>query len=67
MPNEFTVIGEHNDDDAHLLVVGADGRYYDYVADQERFVPVELDEHWTVFAGTEVLEDVAPAKEGGEP
>jgi hypothetical protein len=67
MPNEFTVVGEHNDDDAHLLVVGADGRYYDYFAAQEQFEPIKPDGQWTVFAGAEVLDEIAPAKEGAQP
>ncbi len=67
MPNEFTVVGENNDDASQFLVVGADGNYYGYSPSQERFVPVEPDEQWTVFASADALEDVAPAKEGAQP
>jgi hypothetical protein len=67
MPNEFTVVGENNDDESQFLVVGADGNYYGYSPSQERFVPVVLDDQWTVFASSDVLEDVPAAKEGAEP
>lgn len=67
MPNEFTVVGENNDNTAHLLVVGTDGHYYGYLPDQERFVPVEPDDGWTVFDGAGVLDEIAPAKEGAHP
>lgn len=48
MPNEFTVVGEDRDDDSHLLVVGADGKYYDYAAAHDHLSPVEPDERWIV-------------------
>ena len=48
MPIEFTVVGEHRDDDTHLLVVGADGKYYDYAAGRDHFSLVDPDERWVV-------------------
>lgn len=67
MPNEFTVVGENRDDESHLLVVGADGNYYGYSPGHERIIPVVPNERWTLFASADVLDDVAPAKEGIEP
>lgn len=48
MTNEFTVIGEHRDNDQELLVRGADGAFYDYNLGQEAFSPVEPDENWVI-------------------
>lgn len=50
MVNVFTVVGEHKVDDTRLLVLGADGRYYDYFPARQRFVPVDPDTHWLVYA-----------------
>lgn len=50
MPNEFIVVGEHREDDQELLVLGADGRYYEYDPVREEFSRVEPDdESWEMF------------------
>ena len=48
MPIEYTVVGEHRDDETQLLVVGADGKYYGYAAAHDHFSPVEPDDQWIV-------------------
>jgi len=53
MPNEFTVVGENIADDRDLLVMGADGKYYEYDPARERFAPVEPDEGWRLFPEAE--------------
>ncbi len=50
MVNVFTVVGEHRHDHARLLVLGADGEYYDYLATRQRLTPVDPDREWRVFA-----------------
>lgn len=49
MVSVFTVVGERQDDPARLLVLGADGAYYDYVPARERFTRVEPDRAWIVY------------------
>lgn len=62
MPNEFAVVGEHRDDAMQLLVIGSDGRYYDYDPSRELIAPVDVDEHWRVFIDPdEALEQLAPS------
>lgn len=53
MPNEFMVIGENRDDEAELLVMGSDGKYYEYDLHEDRFSPVDPDDHWELFPGAE--------------
>jgi hypothetical protein len=48
MASEYNVIGEHKTDEHHLLVIGDDGRYYDYSLTSERVQPVEIDHNWKV-------------------
>lgn len=50
MVNVFTVVGEHKADDTRLLVLGNDGRYYDYFPARQRFVPVQPGTHWLIYA-----------------
>ena len=49
MPNEFTVVGEHRDDASELLVLGADGQYYEYDPAREHFAVTEPDESCELF------------------
>lgn len=50
MTNEFVFIGEHKDDEEHLLVRGADGQYYDYTPDRDHFERVDPDEdEWKIL------------------
>lgn len=49
MPNEFTLVGENTEGESGLLVIGADGKYYEYDPVHERFSPVEPDERWMLF------------------
>jgi hypothetical protein len=53
MTNEFTVIGEHREDDTQLLVRGADGQYYGYVIRHERLSRVHPDEQWVYYDDTD--------------
>lgn len=53
MPNEFTVVGENRDDESELLVLGADGYYYEYDPAHEQFSRIEPDETWEFFPGIE--------------
>ena len=48
MANEYNVIGEHKDNDEHLLVMGDDGQPYDYCLTRETVEPVEIDESWAI-------------------
>jgi 6-phosphogluconolactonase/glucosamine-6-phosphate isomerase/deaminase len=49
MPYEFTVIGEHRNDEYQLLVLGTDGHFYDYDPAREGFSRIEPDENWNIF------------------
>lgn len=49
MPNEFTVVGENKDDESELLVLGADGKYYEYDLMREQLSRTEPDDHWQMF------------------
>lgn len=49
MPNEFTVVGENRDGESELLVLGSDGRYYEYDPAREHFAVTEPDESWEMF------------------
>lgn len=47
MTNEFTFVGENKDDDKQFLVLGDDGRYYEYDPLRESLEPVDLgDDNW---------------------
>lgn len=48
MTSEYNVVGEHKDDDQHLLVLGDDGQHYDYSLITERIEPVQVDDSWRV-------------------
>lgn len=48
MPAEYTVIGEHRDDESQLLVMGTDGRYYSYAPARELIAPTDPDEFWVI-------------------
>lgn len=48
MAHEYNVIGEHKDDDEHLLVMGDDSQPYDYCLTRETIEPVEIDERWEI-------------------
>lgn len=61
MPNEFAVVGDHRENAAQLLVIGLDGRFYDYDPARGQPTPVEVDEHWVLFENpADVLDGVAP-------
>jgi hypothetical protein len=49
MVNVFTVVGECREDPWRLLVMDAEGDYYDYLPAQERFTRVMADRVWTVY------------------
>lgn len=54
MTNEFTVVGEHKNNELELLVLGADGEYYQYDPLHEVVRPVKPDEAtWTITAQAE--------------
>ena len=53
MPNEFTVVGEHKEDESELLVVGADGKYYECDLYRDRLSLIEPDEQWEIFPSVE--------------
>ncbi len=52
---EFQVIGERKDDPGHLLLMGRDGRWYDYDVALETIAPAEPGDSWTV----DVIENAA--------
>lgn len=58
MPYEFTLIGEHTAYDDLLLVLGADGHYYQYHPAREEFSRVEPDESWTLFSDIDIDEGI---------
>lgn len=47
-PCEFRVVGARRDDPGHLLVMGCDGRWYDYDIAANHMTPVELTDSWAV-------------------
>lgn len=49
MPIEFTLVGEHKTDEYHLLVLGADGNFYEYDPAREELSRVHPDENWEIF------------------
>ncbi len=49
MPNEFSVVGEHQDDHNHLLVMGTDGLYYGYFPEREQFTRLEPGDDWVIY------------------
>lgn len=49
MVTVFTVVGEHQVDTTRLLVLGADGHYYEYRPTRRGFRPVDLDRDWVVY------------------
>lgn len=63
MPVEFTIVGEHLDDPAHLLVLGADGAYYDYDPAHERLAPTEPDARWLLLPTRDEATDWTPTAE----
>lgn len=59
MTNEYNVIGEHKENEEHLLVVGDDGRHYDYSLANERIEPVQqVDDQWTIDEPHEGEDDI---------
>ena len=48
LPIELAVVGERTNDPEHLLLIGADGAYYDYAVPSGDTRPIEPDEQWTV-------------------
>ena len=65
MGNEYNVIGEHKDDEEHLLVVGDDGQPYDYCLTRESLEPTDIDDNWQIDCQEEATEEL-PAAPGGE-
>lgn len=57
--NIFVVVGEHRDDPVRLLLLGADGRYYDQRLPAGRPVPADLGLPWIVDPETPAVEDLA--------
>lgn len=57
MPYEFTLVGEHSAYEDRLLVLGADGQYYQYHPAREEFSRVEPDDNWDLFADIDVDEE----------
>lgn len=57
MPNEFTLVGENAERTSELLVMGDDGKYYEYDPVHERFSPVEPDERWVLFPNAQEVAD----------
>ena len=57
-PCEFRVVGERRDDPGHLLVLGCDGRWYDYDITGSRVTPIELTDSWAVDVTESPLQHV---------
>ncbi len=49
MVNVFTVVGECREDPWRLLVMDAEGDYYDYLPAQERFTRLMANHVWTDY------------------
>ena len=64
MPVEFTIVGEHLADPAHLLVLGADGAYYDYEPAHEQLAPTEPDAGRLLLPTRDEATDGTPTAEG---
>jgi hypothetical protein len=60
--NLYAVVGEHMDNPDHFLVLGEDGRYYDWDLANEETRLVEPGDEWTIDAevpdGELLFEDV---------
>jgi len=65
MTTEYSVIGEHKQDDGHLLVMGEDGQPYDYALTSETIEPVEIDDRWRIDEDAD--SDVEGVAAEGEP
>ena len=51
MTNEFIFVGENKDDDEQFLVLGDDGKYYEYNLHRESLEPVDPgDDEWEMTA-----------------
>lgn len=60
MPYEFTVVGENREDESDLLVLGTDGKYYEYDPAREHFSQIEPDDQWELFPPDDEVEVASP-------
>ena len=55
----FALVGEHRDDPDRLLLLGDDGRYYEYRLPDGQALPAEPDgAEWAVDPGLPAAEDL---------
>ena len=54
----YSVIGEHTEDPAQLLALGADGQHYALVLSQGTLTPVDPDESWRLDPDAPDREDI---------
>jgi hypothetical protein len=59
MTSIFVVVGEHRDDPLRLLLLGADGRYYDQTLPSGRPVPADPAGAWIVDPEAPLVEEIA--------
>jgi hypothetical protein len=59
MTNIFVVVGEHRDNPVRLLLLGADGRYYEEALPSGRVTPADLGDAWIVDAEAPQVEEIA--------
>jgi hypothetical protein len=67
MTNDYSVIGEHIDDEHHLLVVGADGQHYDYSLLRDEVSPVTPNDRWRIDRQPDGADADRPAAEDDLP
>ena len=55
----FSVVGQHRDDPDRLLLLGEDGRHYQYDLPRDATTPVDPTDGWLVDPDAPAREDVA--------
>ena len=58
MTTVYSIIGEHSDDPARLLALGADGQHYALVLSQGTLTPVDVDDSWSLDPEAPDREDI---------
>ena len=57
MTNVFAIVGEHREEPGRFLLLGDDGQFYAYAADDGRTIEVEPTDEWELDANAETLAD----------
>jgi hypothetical protein len=60
VPPVLAVVGEHLDDPDRLLLLGEDGRHYQYQLSDGTTIPVEPDDAWVIDPEYAAIERTLP-------